>query len=97
MKLDKEAIENIASLTRLELSEPEKAMYAEQLSAILDYIERLSEVNTDSTRETSQVTGLEDIVREDKAKDCPAEVKKRILNQFPEKENNLLKVKAVFG
>ena len=47
MKLTIKEIEEIATLARLELSEKEKKMYAEQLSVVLDYFSMLNEVNTD--------------------------------------------------
>ena len=96
MKLDIEAIEQIATLARLDLSKDEKTMYAEQLSVVLDYVEMLDEVNTDGVEETTQVTGLEDVVREDVVEDCSKEVRDKLVEQFPERQKDLLKVKAVF-
>ncbi|MBI4993011.1 MAG: Asp-tRNA(Asn)/Glu-tRNA(Gln) amidotransferase subunit GatC [Candidatus Magasanikbacteria bacterium] len=97
MKLSVEQIEEIAKLARLELNEKEKKMYAEQLSAVLDYMEMLNEVNTDGVEETCQVTGLEDVVRSDRAEECPSEIEEKIIENFPEKIGNLLKVRAVFS
>ena len=96
MKLSVGQIEEIAKLARLELSEKEKKMYAEQLSVVLDYVEKLNEVNTDGVLETCQVTGLEDVVRSDKVEECPPEIKEKIIGNFPERLGKLLKVKAVF-
>jgi len=96
MKLTSEEIEKIATLARLELTESEKNMYAEQLSVVFDYIEILNEVNTEGVEETCQVTGLEDVVREDIAQECDEETKQKLIKQFPDKVGNLLKVKAVF-
>lgn len=97
MKLDKDQIEQIATLARLELTEKEKTMYAEQLSVVLDYIEMLDEVNTTGVEETCQVTGLQDVVREDVVIEASEETKKKLINAFPEKVGKLLKVKAVFN
>ncbi|MBT4120788.1 MAG: Asp-tRNA(Asn)/Glu-tRNA(Gln) amidotransferase subunit GatC [Candidatus Magasanikbacteria bacterium] len=97
MKLTPQEVEDIAKLARLELSVKEKKMYAEQLSVVLDYVEILNEVDTDGVEETCQVTGLEDVVREDKIIECDEETKKKIIDQFPEKMGKLLKVKAIFA
>mgnify|MGYP001569641443 CR=1 FL=1 len=97
MKLTVKEIEQLAILARLELSEPEKKLYADQLSVVLDYIGMLNEVNTDNVPETCQVTGLEDVVREDKPVNCPEEIKQKLIKAFPEKTGKLLKVKAVFN
>ena len=45
MKLTKEEIEHIANLARLNLEETEIETFREQLSAILDHIAKLQEVN----------------------------------------------------
>ena len=97
MKLDKDQIEQIATLARLELTEKEKTMYAEQLSVVLDYIEMLDEVDTTGVEETCQVTGLQDVVREDFVVEASEETKKKLINAFPKKVGKLLKVKAVFN
>lgn len=96
MKLTPQEIEDIAKLARLELTSKEKKMYAEQLSVVLDYVEMLNEVDTEGVEETCQVTGLEDVVREDEIYECSEETKKKIIEAFPEKMGKLLKVKAVF-
>jgi len=96
MKLTVQEIEQIAKLARLELSEDEKEMYAEQLSAVLDYIEILNEVDTEGVQETCQVTGLEDVVREDVERVKSNEEREKLRALFPERMGNLLKVKAVF-
>ena len=96
MKLTLKEIEKIATLARLNLSAEEKKMYTEQLSVIFDYIEMLNEVNTDQVSETYQVTGLKDVVREDEVAFWEEEDKQKLINNFPDKMGNLLKVKAVF-
>jgi aspartyl-tRNA(Asn)/glutamyl-tRNA(Gln) amidotransferase subunit C len=97
MKLDIDAIEKIAELAKLTLSENEKKRYAEELSVVLGYVDMLSEVETEGVFETTQVTGLEDVVREDTVYECPKEVREKLIEQFPERDGNLLKVRAVFA
>lgn len=96
MQLTREEIEQIATLARLELSEEEKTRYATQLSAVFQYIEMLNQVETNDVEETCQVTGLEDVVRIDEVKECDEERRKKLIELFPERKGNLLKVKAVF-
>jgi len=97
MKLEIEDIEHIADLARLHLTDEEKERYADQLSAVFDYIGMLNEVDTTGVAETCQVTGLEDVVREDVAVESDEETRKKIIGQFPNKIGKLLKVKAVFS
>ncbi len=96
MKLTKQEIEDVAKLARLNLTEEEKENYAEQLSAVLGYVELLNEVDTEGIEETSQMIGLEDIVREDEVENCPEERRKKMIAQFPEEKDGLLKVHKVF-
>lgn len=96
MKLELKEIEQIANLARLELTDEEKNMYAEQLSVVFNYIEMLNEVDTSNVVETCQVTGLQNVVRNDVAKIQSDETKKALIDCFPDKVQNLLKVKAVF-
>lgn len=64
-KLDISQIEYIAKLSRLELTDEEKKLYSEQLSSVLEYVEQLSEVDTEKIEPLSNVTGLENVSRED--------------------------------
>ena len=66
------------------------------LTVVLDYIEMLDEVDTEGVDETCQVTGLEDIVRSDEERGTSDEEREKLLDLFPEKMGDLLKVKGVF-
>ncbi len=95
MKLTKNEIKHIAELARLELSEAELKKYGSQLSDILNYIDRLKEVDTKEIEPTAQVTGLENIMREDKIKDWDSEERKKALAEAPELEDGQVRVKRV--
>jgi len=95
MKLTGDQVQHIADLARIELISGEKEKYAEELSAVLGFVEQLSEVGTDNVIPTSQVTGLVNITREDEVETCDEETRKNILNAAPLKEGEYFKVKAV--
>lgn len=96
MSLTKQEVEKIALLARLGLSEEEKETFAKQLSSILDYVKNLSEVDTQGIEPTAQVTGLENVMREDEVEEVEAEVKEKLIKQAPDSEDDLIKTKAVF-
>ncbi|HLD31896.1 MAG TPA: Asp-tRNA(Asn)/Glu-tRNA(Gln) amidotransferase subunit GatC [Patescibacteria group bacterium] len=96
MQLEKKEVEQIAALARLELTEEEKKQYAKELTAVLNFVSELREVNTEGVEETSQVTGLTNVVREDEAKTLSAAEQERLLQHFPTRLGRLLKVKGVF-
>lgn len=87
-------VEKIAGLARLALTEAEKRRYAETISAVLDYMKILNEVDTDGVEPTYQVTGLQNVMRQDKAIDC--DIGDKLIAQMPEVEKQELAVPAVF-
>ncbi|MFA5021906.1 MAG: Asp-tRNA(Asn)/Glu-tRNA(Gln) amidotransferase subunit GatC [Patescibacteria group bacterium] len=96
MALSKKDVEHIALLARLGLTEAEKEKFASQLSSILDYFEQLKEVNTNGVEPTAQVTGLENVLRDDVVESYDAETMKKLVDLAPEHEDNLVKTKSVF-
>ncbi len=65
MQITKEEIEHIAVLARLCLSEEEKELFVLQLSSILDYVEKLNELDTKDIEPTSHVLSLNNVMRDD--------------------------------
>lgn len=63
--LSEEEVRHVAKLARLDLTDEEVKKFALQLSRVLDYMEILKEVNTENVSETSQVTGLKNVMRKD--------------------------------
>jgi len=58
-------VKNIAKLANLPLLDEEIARFERQLSAILDHIKKLEEVDTKNVEEASNITGLENITKDD--------------------------------
>lgn len=91
MKID---VSHIAKLANLPLSPAEKTKFEKQLGETLEYVEGLNEVKTKNTEPTSQVTGLENITREDTTK--PSLSQNEALSNTRSKHNGFFKVKAIF-
>ena len=64
-KLTREQVIRLANLSKLRLSEDEIAKYQNELSNILEYVDRLNEVDVLGLEPTYQVTGLQNVMRED--------------------------------
>ncbi len=62
MKID---VVHTAKLANLPLNDGQIKKFEKQLSSIIGYIEKLSEVPTEKVEETSQVTGLTNVLRKD--------------------------------
>jgi aspartyl-tRNA(Asn)/glutamyl-tRNA(Gln) amidotransferase subunit C len=65
LKISREEIEHIASLARLYLTEEEKELFGSQLGSILDYMEKLNELDTRDTEPTSHVLPISNVMRGD--------------------------------
>ncbi len=96
MKITKENVAHIAKLARLNIPEGELDQYADKLSSILAYVEQLNQVDTENVETTAQVTGLENIMREDGVLEVDTETKQKLVASAPHTENNLIKTKSVF-
>lgn len=94
MLLSIEEVVKIAQLARIELTPEEQARYAETISAVLDYMNILNEVDTAGVEPTFQVTGLENVYRDDIV--VESKLRDKLLKQMPEVEMEELVVPGVF-
>ena len=93
MALTLEEVDHIASLARLRLTDEETSRYCEQLSAILDYIDKLRELDTSQIEPTATVLPLRNVMRADQARDSlPRE---DVLANAPQVEAESFRVQAV--
>ncbi len=91
MKID---VSHIAKLANLPLSSTEKIKFEKQLGETLEHVENLNEVEVRNIEPTSQVTGLENVTREDVAK--PSLTQNDALANSKSNHNGLFKVNAIF-
>lgn len=93
MKLSPEVVDHVAFLARLGLTEQERERMREQLSSILDHVERLQEVDTEAILPTAQVITLNNVLRADEA--GPSLPLADVLANAPQSEDGMFKVNAV--
>lgn len=67
MSLTREEVEKIAHLARLALTPAEIEMYQTQLSAVLDYAERLNSLDVEHVEPTAHAVTRQNVMREDVA------------------------------
>ena len=90
-------VEHIAELARIKLTEKEQDKMTKELGAILGYIDKLKEVDTDGVEPIAHITGLTDIFRKDDNPRGPdSENIKRLMGQAPSEKSGYVKVKSVF-
>jgi aspartyl-tRNA(Asn)/glutamyl-tRNA(Gln) amidotransferase subunit C len=92
-KLSLAEVETIAELAKLPLTEAEKAMFQEQLSAILDYAEMLQQVDTTGIPPTTSALPLSNVMRSDEV--ALSLSNEDALFNAPEAEDGSFKVQAV--
>jgi aspartyl-tRNA(Asn)/glutamyl-tRNA(Gln) amidotransferase subunit C len=80
--IDREQVLHVARLARLRLSEDEVERMGEELSTILDHIEKLNELDLDGVQPTSHVVELENVLREDVPR--PSLPREKALEQAPD-------------
>jgi aspartyl-tRNA(Asn)/glutamyl-tRNA(Gln) amidotransferase subunit C len=93
MKMRKEEIEHISLLARLSLSEEEKELFGSQLSSILDYMEKLNELDTKDIEPTSHVLSLCNVSRDDTLK--PSLLKEDALMNAPDHTEKFYRVPRI--
>lgn len=65
MTLTIKEVEHVANLARLDLAEGEAEALTGQLGAILSYVEKLRQLNTDGVEPTSHAIPVNNVFRED--------------------------------
>jgi len=93
MKITKDEVKHIAMLSRLELDEKEIELYQDQLSRILEYVEKLNEIDTTSIEPTSHVIELSNVFREDVVKESLA--REEALRNAPQATDKFFKVPKI--
>ena len=69
MKITKDEVLYVADLARLDLDEASIDKFAGQIATILDYVDKLNEVDTEGVRPTSHAISLTNAFREDEQKE----------------------------
>jgi len=93
MTLSLQEVKHIAELARLELGEAELEHYREQLSRILEYAQRLQEVDTSSIQPTSSVLPARSVLRDDIPK--PGLGLETLMQNAPNQEGGQFKVPPI--
>ena|SRR5258708_902587 len=94
-KIGVDEVKRIAKLARIGLSDEETAKMSVELGNILEFVEQLQAVDVTSTPPTDQVTGLQDVWREDEVRPSPKRAD--LLANAPAQKDGYIVVKRVLG
>ena len=95
MQLTKEEVQKIAELARIDLTEDEIDKRQKDLSNVLVYFDKLSELNTENVEEIGNMTGMTNIYRNDFVDEATDEEKKGIMENLSEVQFDYIKVKSI--
>jgi aspartyl-tRNA(Asn)/glutamyl-tRNA(Gln) amidotransferase subunit C len=94
LSLSREQVQHIARLARVGLSDEDIERFSDQLSVILDYFERLRQVDTEAVPPTAHTLPLHNVMREGDASEPPLE-KEAVLANAPVREGDYFRVKVI--
>ena len=98
--INQEQVNHIAKLARIKLTKQEVKKFQKELSAILDYIKTLNEVDVSKIEPTFHASedfiDEKTLIRPDKSESQPEEVVDELIKSAPDKKARHIKVKAIF-
>jgi aspartyl-tRNA(Asn)/glutamyl-tRNA(Gln) amidotransferase subunit C len=92
--ISRDDVQHLAQLSNLQLGDEEAARLQTDIGTILSYIQQLDELDTTGVEPTYQVTGLENVWRDD-AVITGDVTREQLLALSPEAANNQVKVPKV--
>ncbi len=92
-KIDKELVRKVAKLSRLELTDSEVEEFTGQLSAILEYVEKMNQLDTDNVEPLAHCLPIHNVFRQDAVKDSLG-TDKAIANA-PQQDGQFFKVPKI--
>jgi aspartyl-tRNA(Asn)/glutamyl-tRNA(Gln) amidotransferase subunit C len=93
MKIDREQLDKIAHLSRLEFDEKDAEKMMKDMTAIVEWVEKLNEVNTDGVEPLTTMTYEINVFREDEVREHLDH--DRALVNAPKKDDNYFRVPKV--
>jgi len=80
--IDREQVLHVARLARLRLTDEEVERMADELSSILEHVERITELDLEGVEPTSHVVDVENVLRPDEPR--PSLPRERALENAPD-------------
>ncbi|MGH2736161.1 MAG: Asp-tRNA(Asn)/Glu-tRNA(Gln) amidotransferase subunit GatC [Actinomycetota bacterium] len=93
MAIDREAVDHVARLARLDLSEDERERMRAELSKILEHAGKIQELDLDDVEPTSHAIPIRNVMRPDET--SPSLSQEEALANAPEAEEGRFKVPRI--
>ena len=86
-------IDHVALLARLELTDEEKKLFSKQVGSIIEYVDKLNELDIGDVEPTAHVLPIKNVFREDELRDSlPRE---EALQNAPRKSDGFYRVPKI--
>lgn len=95
-KISKKELEHLAELARIELDKKQEEKLLGDLKKILEHFEELKEVDVSGVEPMAGGTVLKNSWRQDIKTSGKENSREKILDSFPQKEGDFLKIPPVF-
>ncbi len=92
-RIDAEQVRKVAKLARLQLTEREVEEFTEQLGAILGYVEKMNELDTEQVEPLAHCLPISNVFRADEVR--PSLGTDRALANAPERDESFFKVPKI--
>jgi len=86
-------IEHLALLARLNLSVDEKKLFSRQIGSLIEYIDKLGELDTTDIEPTAHVLPMKNVFRKDTLK--PSLPREKALQNAPAKNDHFYRVPKI--
>jgi aspartyl-tRNA(Asn)/glutamyl-tRNA(Gln) amidotransferase subunit C len=93
MGIDRAAVDHVARLARLDLSEDERTRMQAELTNILDHVTRIQELELDGVEPTAHTVALHNVMRADEV--TPSLAQEVVLGAAPAIEDGRIKVPRI--
>ncbi len=92
-KIDQKQVRKVAKLSRLELTEQEVQEFTGQLGAILEYVEKMNELDTENVEPLAHCLQISNVFRQDSIKESLGTEK--ALANAPQRDDAFFKVPKI--
>jgi aspartyl-tRNA(Asn)/glutamyl-tRNA(Gln) amidotransferase subunit C len=93
MKIDRQLLDKIAHLARLEFDEKDAAKMMQDMTAIVEWVEKLKEVDTEGVEPLTTMSHEINVLRDDEVK--PHLPHDEVLKNAPKKDSDFFRVPKV--
>jgi len=95
--MNKEEVQHLAKLARIELSDSETEAFTSQISSIIDYVGQVKGIVSQNEGVAKKAGVVRNVLRKDEIKNEPDQFTKDILREMPHTDGRYMEVKKILN